>query len=409
MKIKPIATALLLALAATGAAQAGAAGTANAPAAAPATANAPDYASDLRDILYGLPFYEGMAYAKIPANESYGRAMRDHFARQVSKQDFTDRMLPGMADIVAPALAAQVAAYTREPAYRKRLQALVAEWSGASERPAPLTAEEQALLKRLDNGPASREFAELMPKVSELVRRTMASTREELEVKLARQALATIELTQAEIEQVNKTGRPVEIRTIGFEPWDQIIRAVGNSTLKMALTFHRFNSGLDGMGYAELVKASSVVKRQNYAEAAALVDQAEDGLAQALQELDAAIKEREQQIGKSDFASQSKFRSKLDEVTAGLYTFAGDLGEAYRRMFGAQRQMVVFLRERDGQAKVEGEKILFEDDANVAVMNEIFQRIAAAANDVQAIVDRQTAHEDAELGKLRTRLQKPGK
>lgn len=414
MKLKHLPHALILALAAASAASAqdsaanDPAAQAAAAAAAAAAAHVSPHASDLYAILFALPFYEGMAYAKLPAG-SYNHAMRDYYLRHVSKEELIARMVPGMTAIVPPALAARVAANMREPAYRKRMKSYVVERTGAGDAPDYLTAEELAVLKRIDNEQSSKDFAARMPQISELVRKTMADSREALEVKLARQALATIETTQGEIAQVNKTGRPVAIRTIGFEPWDQIIRAVGNSTLKMALTFYRFNSELDRLQYADLVQAPSVVRRHNYGEVAALVDQAEDALATSLKELDAAIKEREQDISQSEFANVSQFRSKLDEVTAGLYTFAGDLGEAYRNLFAAQRQMVAFLQEHKTSARLEGEKIVFDDDASVATMNDIFKRILAAARDVEGIVDRQTARENAELDKVRNKLSKSGK
>lgn len=413
MRLKQISSALLLALAAAAVPHAGAMGAPQAninaaiadatDAAARAAREAPSYEQNLYDILFGLPFYEGLAYAKLPAGIA---ALRDHFVREVSKQELSKRMVAGLRTIVPPVLATQVASSMREPAYRKRMRAQVAERAGTGQASEPLTPEDLAILSRIDNAQSSKDFAALMPQISELVRTTLTSSREEVENKLARQALATIQRTQAEIETVSETGKPVEIRTIGFEPWDHIIRAVGHSTLKMALSFHRFNQELDKIDYHQQIKASNMIKRHNYGDVAALVNKAEDSLAFTMKDLDEAIKQREVDIGKSEFATNAKFRAKLDEVTGNLYTFAGDLGESYRAMFAAQRQLIAFLQERKGAARVEGEQIVFDDDASVAAMNEISMRIVNAAQKVQSLVDSQAARENADMEKARNRLKK---
>lgn len=405
MKLNRISSALLLALAAAAAPHAVAAAAGEPQAAANPAWQAPSYEQDLYDILFGLPFYEGLVHAKLPAGTG---ALRDYYVRQVSKQELTKRMVPGMYAIVPPLLAAQVATSMREPAHRKRMRIQVAAQTGKGQGGEQLTAGEIAVLARIDNAQSSKDFIALMPKISELVRSNMAASREEIELNLSRDALAAIVQTQAEIEKVSETGQPVAIRTIGFEPWDQLIRAIGNSTQGMALTFYRFNQQLDRMDYHQQLKASNLVMRHNYGEAAALVNQAEDALTIALKDLDQIIRQREADIGRSEFASQAKFRAKLDEATTTLYTFAGDVGESYRAMFATQRQMIAFLQERKGAARMEGETIVFDDDASAAAMNEVFQRIIKSAQQVQAIVDRQTTRENAELDKARNNLKKPG-
>ncbi|MTW10220.1 hypothetical protein GM658_06350 [Pseudoduganella eburnea] len=227
MKLKSIARELLLALA-VGGALAVPAFAANTAVTAPPAALAPAYAKDLTDILDGLPFYEAMVYAKV--TENYNRAMRDYFVRRISKQELSAKVAPRLAEILPQDLAASVAASVRHPAYRHRLKAYVAEWGATGEKVAPLTAEETKVLQRIDNDASSKKFAELMPKISDLLRSTMDSIRAELDTQLALEALKTIETTQAELAKVSETGRPIEIRTIGFGPWDQIILALGHST-----------------------------------------------------------------------------------------------------------------------------------------------------------------------------------
>lgn len=400
MKLKTITRTLLLSLAVSSACIL----PAMAAPAAPATTLAPAYAKDLNDILDGLPFYEAMVYAKVPDN--YNRAMRDYFVRRVSKKDLNAKLVPRLAEIVPQDLAASVAPSMRHPAYQHRLKAYVAEWGGTGEKVAPLTAEENKALQRIDAEVSGKRFAELMPKISDLLRSTMASIREELDVQLAREALNTIQSTQAELAKVTETGRPIDIRTIGFGPWDQIIVAMGNSTQKMALTFHRYNAELEKMDFLGQTNPGNIVTKQNFDEAASVVNKAEDALAIALKDLDGAIHDREQDIGKSDFAGHPKFRAKMDEVVATLYTFAGDVGEAYRRMFSAQRQLIDFLKQRKDLARLEGKTIIFEDEANVAAVNDLLDRIVNAANEVEVLVKRQTAREDAEFDKAHKALKK---
>lgn len=412
MKMKSIASTLLLALAAA-AAQSAAAAASQASAAQAAQAAAADaaYESDLHDILSTMPVYEAIVYADLSKYDSYSRALRDYYVRHYSKESLIARMVPGLKEFLSPALAARIAETMRHPAYRKQVKIFVARLSGNSEKAEPLTEEESKTVARLSAQPTTRKFTELSPKISDFTRKVSANIREEVEMQLVKDALSTIVKTQNEINQVATTGRPVPIRTIGFEPWDQVIRAVGNSSQKMALAFHHFNTELEKLNYVDTIKATNLITRQNYEEAIALIDKSEDLLATALRDTDIAIKERNQQVAQGEFAKFQAFRKKMDEQTANLYTFTGDFGEAYRNMFITQRQMVLFLQEHKGHVTVakDSEMVLFEDDANVEMMNDIFSRMEAAGEALNAVVQRQVSREDELIAKMNKEVKKAGK
>lgn len=418
MKMKSIACTLVLALTAIAAAQpataadgqSSAAQAALAAQAAQAAASSV-HASDLHDILFIMPVYEAIAYADLSKHDSYNRALRDYFVRTYSKESLIARMIPGLKELVPPALAASVAENMRQPAYRKQMKIHVARLSGKAEKAEPLTAEESKIVARLAAEPSSRKFAELAPKVSDLTSTVSAKVREEVEIQITKEALATIVQTQSEITEVTTTGRPVQIRTIGFEPWDQVIRAIGDSSQKMALAFYHFNTELEKQNYVDMTKAPNIVTRQNYDEAFALIDKAEDLLAVALRDTDNAIRERNQKVAQGEFAKFQSFRKKLDEQTAGLYTFTGNFGEAYRNLFITQRQAVRFLQEHKGHVTVakDSEMVLFEDDASAATMNEIFSRMEAAGDAIEAVASRQLSQENAQIAKMNDALKKAGK
>jgi hypothetical protein len=371
---------------------------------APPAALEPGYAKDLTEILDSVLFYEAMIYGKV--SDNYSRAMRDYFLHRVSKEELYTQVAPRLADIFPPDLAASVAASMRHPAYHHRLKIEFPEWYASGEKVAPLTAEEANTLQRIDVELSGQRFPELMPKVLDLLKSTMASIRGELEIQLEMEALKTIESTQAKIATAAVTGQPVELRTIGFGPWDQIILATGNSSQKMMLAFHRYSVELDMIDFIKLTMPDNMVIKQNFDEAKSVVNKAEDALAITLRDLGGAIHDREQDIGKSDFAGDPQFRAKQDKVTASLYTFVGDLGEANRRMFSAQRQLIDFLKERKDLARVEGKIIIFDDDANAAAVNNLLDRVIDAAKEVNALIKRQSAIEDADYDKMRKALKK---
>jgi hypothetical protein len=203
----------------------------------------------------------------------------------------------------------------------------------------------------------------------------------------------------------------VQIRTIDFEPWDQLIRAVGDSSQKMALAFFRFNAELDRLNYVEMTKAPHIVIHQNYDEAFALIGKAEELLAVTLRDTDNAIKARNQRIAQGEFGKFKSFRKKLDEQAADLYTFTGDFGEAFRNLFLAQRQVVLYLREHKGHVTVakDSEMVVFEDDASTVTMNEIFDRLKSAGETLEAVTDSEISHENALISKINDVVKKAGK
>lgn len=413
MKMKSVASTLLLALAAAAVAQpaTAAAGQSSAAQAAQAAAAAAAYENDLHDILSTMPVYEAIAYADLSKYDSYNRALRDYYVRKYSKESLITRMVPGLKEFLPPALAASVAESMRHPAYRKQMKILVAGLSVNAPKAEPLTDEESKIVARLWAEPAMRKFTELSPKISAFTRKMSTNTREQLELQLTKDAVSTIMQAQKEIGEVATTGRPVQIHTIDFEPWDQVIRAVGDSSQKIALVFYHFNTELERLNYVDMTKAPNIVTRQNYDEVFALIGKAEDLLAVALRDTDNAIKERTQQAAQGEFSKFQSFRKELDKQTEAVYTFTGDFGEAFRNLFLTQRQMVHYLQEHKGRVSVakDSEMVLFEDDASAATMNEIFERLEAAGSALEAVTDRQASHESAIIAKMNSDLKKEGK
>jgi len=413
MKMQSIAGTLLLALAAAAAAQpaAAAAGKSTAAQAARATAATAVYESDLHDILSAMAIFDAIAYADLPKHDSYGRALRDYYVRKHSEESLIARMVPGMKEFIPAPLAASVAETMRHPAFGKQMKIFVASLGGTAPKAELLTEEESKIVERLSAEPAMRKFTELSPKISDFTRKVSASIREDLEMQLTKDAVSTIMQTQKELVEVTTTGRPVQIRTIDFEPWDQVIRAISDSSQKMALAFYHFNTELERLNYVDMTKAPNIVTRQNHEEAFELIGKAEDLLAVALRDTDNAIKERNQRAAQGEFSKFQSFRKELDKQTEGLYTFTGDFGEAFRNLFLTQRQMVQFLQEHKGHVTVDedSETVLFEDDASSATMNEILNRLEAAGSALEAITDRQASHESAIIAKVNSDLKKDGK
>lgn len=420
MRLTSLALAMLLAMATAGAfaspqsetaakaveAAARAAALADSP---PDPAAAAEYIKGVHDILDQVPVYEGLSLSWFSLNDTYLNALSDYYLSHVSKQELTGKAVPGAMKIIPPDLAASVAATMRHPAHRKRVKNRIAEVNGDGDKIEQITPEERQILSRLDAEPSSIRFRQIEPTIRQLLYTIAVRSREELRMKLARDSLAAMERTQDEIPEAVQNGRPAEIHTIGFAPWDQFIRANGNRSNNVALSYHRFYKKLEAMDYFELVKVSSMVTRRNYQETTAMLDKVEDALAVTMMELNAAIEECDRNIRTTVFMSIPEFRKKQDEATAKLYTFAGDFAESYRRHLAARRQVVAFLLERDGLATVEGQKIVFGDSANVAQLNELLNRINTTADEVNAILNRQAGYEGAEMDKARKSLAKPEK
>ncbi|WP_028101911.1 hypothetical protein [Pseudoduganella violaceinigra] len=369
----------------------------------------PEYSRNLYDFLYEAPLYEKLVKATFALGDVSGGALHAYYLSHVPKQELIAKLVPQAMKIVSPELAANMLKIVREPAYGKRARIQLAAMGGAGGESGTLSAEEQKTLVRIDAEPAALKFRKLEPRLEQLVRSAVIAARSELELKLASEALAALAKMQSEIPAAGASGRPAAIHTIGFEPWDQFIRASGNCNNRIALAFHRYNKDLAELKYFELVKSVSVVGRQNYQEAAGLIDKAEDALATALTALDAAIREREREVRASAFARFPLFRSQQDGVTAGLYTFAGDLGESYRNMFSAQRRLLAYLEQHKEQARIEGGKLVFEDDALVAEVNELLKRVTETAREVDAVVDRQAERDEAAMTRARANLEKAAK
>jgi hypothetical protein len=363
--------ALLLATASLPAADARAADT---PGVAASATVSPAHAAHLRAIIDGIALYEIMRRQQLPAAlDGYDRQFAQLFLRQTSEDELARRLVPSFAKTISPPLAAQVAKLVSAPAVRQRE---LRNTAGSAPQLSKTQLEE---LIRIEANPAMKEFRRLQPALHASVKRVVSTWSEEFGTQLHARAWGVLEKLDEDLRAArNAQLRQVEIGKVGFEPLDQLVRAVGKCTLRFAKAFEAQGKELQNTRYDEYFQAERLANSQHLVNAYEAIDRAEWILENTLKELNAAIREREEGIAQSAFANQPGFRGKFDDATARMYTFAGDYGEAARRLTAQHRKVVAFMQTHLFNVTVKDGKLLFSDEDDLRQASEIFEQLTQA-------------------------------
>ncbi|WP_211232037.1 hypothetical protein [Pseudoduganella violaceinigra] len=298
------------------------------------------------------------------------------------------RLTPSLARIIHPQLAAQLAKLVNSPAFRAR-ESRAATGSFGS----PSSAE-AAELRRIDADPAMAEFRRLRPAMTTAVSNTVRQWSMEFGAQLNASAWALIDKLEDDLRTAPESSyRSVEIGSVGFEPLDQVIRSIGKSIIRFNKAFKRQEKEMKAAHYDEYFIAKNLANTQYLANAERVIDQAEWILENTLTELNAAIKEREEGIAKSSMSSQPEFRAKNDNTTAMLYSFAGDYGEAVRRMTTQHRKVVAFMQTHLFNVTVKDDKLIFSDENDLQQATEVLDQLRQARAKVEEVVANLAARE----------------
>jgi len=313
-------------------------------------------------------------------------------------------MVPALAKVINPGLAAQLARQMNIPVFRKREARALGVPGGAEY----FTNAEMAELRGIDSSPAIREYMMLKPKVREAVQSTIRGWSEDFAFQLNKKALDAIGQVDKDLMAARDAheGRTIKIGSIGFEPWDQLIYAVGSSMIKFSNAFLHLENSLKQLRYEEYFRAENLASRKHLENANAVIDKVEVALETTLKEFNDAIKEREDSVAKSAFASKPEFRKDMDEGLGKLYAFAGDYSESARNMLAQHRQLIAFMQARVDKVSLKDGNLIFATEEELKQAQEILDKLDSARTALQEILKRQRGSENDTMRNLRAEAEK---
>lgn len=357
----------------------------------------PAYARDLRDIIASLPFYEGAARAtgnSLP--DTYDREFVKAFAAQLNREEFISRVTPAWASFINPDLASRLAALKRLPVELK----VAAKIKADPQRELDInefTLAERYELDRIGNDPADKEFKALYKQVLEASRLALIAWRQEFANDLATRAYTAIAENEKAIATAVQAEAPetADVRTIGFAPWDQLIVASARYSSKLGTSLSHLTNTLDKTDYWQLLSPESVAERRNYAEAFSAQQKVELALGTTLAGMTRAKNEFEDELKNADLMKKPMVRAEFEPVIADASALIAKLRESFRDLFKAQRQLVTFMRGRDGKIRLAGDKLLYSDKRDEAMANKLLAQVDRFAAEVDAAFESYASDHDS--------------
>jgi hypothetical protein len=368
-------------------------------AAASAAELSPAYVKDLRELLEALRTYEWLAAPPSNAGSltAADREFDTAFRRQVTLEETYRRLVPVYARFITPKQAAELAKAARSPAFRKR-EARGQAAGGATVYPSNfLKPAEMAELRRIDAMPAVIALRGMQKKIHVEVNDALGRWARQFDDGLADKAEQVLNKVSADLAAAREAGegRTITIGRVSVPYMDKVVWISGSAIIKMSNAYRKFGNELKYYGFEDILKPEYLGSKVSLAHSRSVVEQVEASLEKLLKDIDQAIKERDEALRGVESPRMSNYLKKVEAATGGSYAYMIDFGEAYRRMLDEHRRVLSFISERQSKVHYEDGKLLFADDADLAMAREIYAKLDQASADLRALVARQLEKEEA--------------
>jgi hypothetical protein len=359
------------------------------------------HAQDLRELFIGLRIFKSLQreprnWATLSAPD---REFDLAFRRQMSEEEVYRRLTPGYAALINPKQAAELARLTRAPAWRKREQRLH-ELNGASVYLSTfMTPGEIAETRRIDAAPAMLALRANEKKLHQTVQDAMDRWSRQFDQELNVRMVDVQRKVKSDMaaNRESGSGGTITIGRVGVPYADKYAYITGSGIIKIDNAYNRFENRLKNLGFSDILKSEYLASKVSLAHSRTVVEQADAALTTLLNDVDLAIKEREEALSKLELPRQGESQRKIDSATGGAYGYMVDFGEGYRRLLDDHRRLLAFIAERSAKVFYEDGKLMFSTDQDLALARELFDKLDSSRADLVALVDRQIKkEEDAE-------------
>jgi hypothetical protein len=408
MKLKTVPCAILLAIAAAAPLAAHSAETA----AATAAKLDSSHEQDLRAILDAEYLFEFLVKLQPTEAGNFEQEFMAAFRAQASREEMMRRLLPAIGKEIPPLLAAQVERQVNNAIYRKRAagslrKAATPEAGGFTTF---YSEEELQTLRRIDQHPAMTKYLALQPRLQAIIREAIGRWSMEFAAQLNGRAADAIEQVEKDLLAAREAndGRAIRVGTIGFEPWDFVIAAYGQCAIKFARAFEQQEAGMVRLNYSEFLRLRYLADKQHLEQAPGVIDQAEAILESTLTSLNAAVKEREQTVGKSSMLRSARLRKQYEEGIGSLYTYVGDYGETVRLQLARHRQLVSFMQSQIGNTELRDGLLAFGTEEARLQALELLGKLQEAQQRLQTLNAERVSQDERAIGNLRQISRPPG-
>lgn len=359
----------------------------------------PAYAKDLRELLEALRSYEWLiappsnAATQTAADREFDTAFR----RQVTPDETYRRLVPVYARFISPKQAAELARVARVPAFRKREARGQAAGGATIYLNSFLTPAEMAELRRIDAMPAVVALRAIQKKIHVDLNAALGRWGRQFDDGLGDKADAVLNKVSADLAAASEAGqgRTITIGRVSVPYIDKVLWISGSAMIKTSNAYRKFANELKHVGFDDILKPEYLGSKVTLAHSRSVVEQVEASLENLLKDIDQAIKERDEALRGVETPRMSSYLKKVEEGTGGSYAYMVEFGESYRRMLDEHRRLLAFVSERQSKVHYEDGKLLFSDDADLAMARDIFAKLDLASADLRALVARQLQKEEA--------------
>ncbi len=368
------------------------------------------HSRDIRAIIDAEYLFEFLTKPRFVAPDDFEQEFMAAFRAQATHEEMMRRLAPAFGKEIGPLLAAQLERQMNNPVYRKRAarglnQVGNMDLGGTT---AFFTDQELKTLRSIDAHAAMVQYRALQPKLQAVVREAVGIWSNDYAAQLNGKAADAIEQIEKNLVAAREAndGRTIKIPRIGFAPWDQIIDAYGQCSIKFANAFAQQDAAMLKLNYGEFLRPTYLIDRQHVEQAPAVIDQAEAILESTVTQLDAAVKERELAIGKSSMVKSPRLRKQYEHGIASLYAYVGDYSEAVRLQLAQHRQAVAFMQSQNGNFTVHDGKVALPTEEARLQAVQIFEKLDEARQRLLKLNADRISQDDNALNKLRS-LSKP--
>lgn len=353
---------LALAVIVLGLARAPLAAAAPADTAGKTSASDPAYASDLRAYLDSLHFYEKAFQSVVLPSDPAEREFVQAWRASMTPDQFYAKALPVFARYIPPKQAATLGAMARK-------------------RPVPLGQQQAAL--------QSYWAMEKNPQV----RTDMREVGRELSIafgqRMNERAIAEMRRAITELGEHRGTGYKVKVNRVGLSWLDRLTWLAVNNVVQQMNVYDTMEHACTASGLDTALRAQQLMAENGITRARQALDGCEQALELAEKSSESAFNQNRADMLALRLPPGADLGEKLDRSARNFYDFSVKYGEINRQLLEARRRFVSLIEARRATAHLDGDRILFESDEDVAEAHRDADEMAALSRTLNEFVYQQ--------------------
>jgi hypothetical protein len=337
---------------------------------------------------FGMPALIRHQLGRAPAPDPELAQLLQHMSRNATDIEICDAFAPVYARHATPQQLDQLAAAYSTPLGRRYVQSVLAKAGVEGAKPQVFTPAEQAEIRRIDQLLANKAFEGKRPEITADISAATLRWRGAYHARLMRQATSQmVAFREVVADRKQEDPEPkFNYQRTGLAILDRAIIAMSDHLISVSNAGVAMNRDLASYQAEHMLDGERLVSAQGIATSKASLVKCDQRIERYLRAVDGLQGVYRQRL--ADIMKNTSTPDAMDKAMSNDYELLLRLGENQRAQLELAGRILDFAQSRLGKARVDQQRMVFEDDADVQVYNTLLEQRRKLLADYADIIKR---------------------